>query len=135
MLLPVMGPRYLESARREEEEVTELQTVESVLREMDATTPIIYLLNFQSRSWSGPGSRSRSCSEPGSESGSWSRFRSGPKSGAGSGSDPSNSILMVAKKMRKKLQCIEMDMGECQVRFDRTSESSQLSIYTFVSLN
>ena len=132
MLLPVMGPRYLESARREEEEeVTELQTVESVLREMDATTPIIYLLNFQSRS--GPGSRSRSCSEPGSESGSWSRFRSGPKSRAGSGSDPSNSILMVAKKMRKKLQCIEMDMGECQVRFDRTSESSQLSIYAFVS--
>ena len=133
MLLPVMGPRYLESARREEEEVTELQTVESVLREMDATIPIIYLLNLQSRSRSGPGSRS--CSEPGSESGSWSRFRSGPKSGAGSGSDPSNSILMVAKKMRKKLQCIEMGMGECQVRFDRTSESSQLSIYTFVSLN
>ena len=127
----VMGPRYLESARREEEEVTELQTVESVLREMDATTPVIYLLNFQSRSESG----SWSCSEPGSESGSWSRFRSGPKSGAGSGSDPGNSILMVAKKMRKKLQCIEMDMGECQVRFDRTSESSQLSIYTFVSLN
>ena len=131
MLLPVMGPRYLESARREEEEVTELQTVESVLREMDATTPIIYLLNHQSRSRSGPGSRS--CSEPGSESGSWSRFRSGPKSRAGSGSDPSNSILMVAKKMRKKLQCIEMGMGECQVRFDRTSESSQLSIYAFVS--
>ena len=121
MLLPVMGPRYLESASREEEEVTELQTVESVLREMDATTPIIYLLNFQSRS----------CSE----SGSWSRFRSGPKSGAGSRSDPSNSILMVAKRMRKKLQCIEMGMGECQVRFDRTSESSQLSIYAFVSLN
>ena len=94
--MPVMGPRYLESERREEAD-TELQIVESVLRDMNATTPIIYLLH----SLSGP--RSQTGCRSGSE------YRSGSVSG--SGSDPSNSILKVAKKMRKSVQCIDMGMG------------------------
>ena len=60
--MPVMGPRYLESERREEAD-TELQIVESVLRDMNATTPIIYLLD--SKSGSGSGSKSGSGSEIG----------------------------------------------------------------------
>ena len=102
ILMPVMGPKYLESERREEAD-TELHIVESVLRDMNATTPIIYLLNSQSGPRSQTGCRSGSQYRSGSKSGS--------KSGSGSGSDPSNSILKVAKKMRKSIQCIDMGMG------------------------
>ena len=100
ILMPVMGPKYLESERREEAD-TELHIVESVLRDMNATTPIIYLLNSQSGPRSQTGCRSGSECRSGSNSGS----------GSGSGSDPSNSILKVAKKMRKSIQCIDMVMG------------------------